>query len=327
MRTSSKKDARRALKPVHVLRSDQFTPATLRKLFRLADSYERRLDQDPMGVRNDFPGHILVNTFYEPSTRTRMSFALAASHLGLVVHGTENAREFSSAIKGESDQDTARILASYRPSILVVRHDQDVGPAHMAEVSRVPVINAGAGKGEHPTQALLDLYTIVKKKGRIDGLVIAIGGDLKHGRTARSLAFMLCKYRPAKLIFVAPASMQIGKDVLGCLEKAGISYERTADLCRALPYADVVYWTRVQKERMSKKAYARVRDRFIIGPPEMALMKEDAILMHPLPRHREVRKEVDDDPRAWYFEQAKNGLYIRMALIAMLLTGTLRLPP
>lgn len=324
MSASTIKRARRVA-PVHILRSDQFSASVLAEIFREADRMEYALDHHPGKLRSRFRGHTLVNTFYEPSTRTRLSFAFAASHLGLVVHGTENAKEFSSAIKGESDEHTAFVISSYRPSLLVVRHHSADGPAHMAAVSPVPVINAGAAAEQHPTQALLDLYTIRKKKGRINGLTVVIGGDLKHGRTARSLASMLSLYRPRRIIFVSPEQVRMGEDILVRLRQRGIAYEQTSDLHKALPQADVVYWTRVQKERMKKQEYQRIKDRFVIGLPEMQLMKKEAILMHPLPIDGEIRPEVRKDPRAWYFKQAENGLYIRMALIAMLLTGKLKL--
>lgn len=311
----------------HVLRSDQFTRQELEKVFRLAARYESMLRSAPQKLRKQFAGKTLVNMFYEPSTRTRMSFAFAASHLGVTVHGTENAKEFSSAIKGETPEDTARMLGGYFPDLIVVRHNRKRGPERMASVSRVPIINAGAGRGEHPTQALLDLYTIWKKKGRIDGLTVVIGGDLKNGRTARSLASMLCLYRPARIIFVSPKQVRMGKDVLARLKEKEIAYEQVSILNGALAKADVVYWTRVQKERMPEGLYKRIKDRFIIGLPQVQRMKQDAILMHPLPRVNEIRKAVDGNHRAHYFKQAENGLYVRMALIALLLRRQLKLRP
>ncbi len=198
----------------------------------------------------------------------------------------------------------------------------DVGASkRAAAVSPVPVINAGDGPGQHPTQALLDLYTINKELGRVDGLRIAMVGDLANGRTVRSLSYLLSKYDGVELVFVAPPAVAMGRDIKAHLEERGVAYAETEDLESVLPQVDVVYQTRIQKERFGGRLaeYRRVSGIYVMDTRTMALMRPDAVLMHPLPRVGEISPEVDRDPRAAYFRQAQNGLYIRMALLSMLL--------
>ena len=313
--------------PLHVLRAGDFTVPMNDRLFTRAREYEERFWKDRKGLAQTHEGMILFNIFYEESSRTIASFAAAAMHLGMKVHSTQNAGQTSSAAKGESLPDTIRIMDGYLPDILVLRHPADDGAAVAAKFSAVPVINGGSGRGEHPTQAHTDVYTIEKRMGRIDGLTIIIGGDLMNGRTARSLALMLSMYRPAKIIFVSPLEVPMGSDVTARLTERGISFTETDDLRSALPEADVVYWTRVQKERMPPELYGKIKDRFIIGQQQLALMPEHAMLMHPLPRVGEiVPEEVDHDPRAGFFEQAHNGMWVRAALISSILDRTLYAP-
>lgn len=310
--------------PLHVLSSSQFTLAMLGRLFDAATIYERRFHEDRRGLGRTHEGMLLVNLFYEKSTRTIGSFASAAAHLGMHVHSTADAAQTSSVAKGESLPDTIRITCGYMPDIIVLRHPHDKGAEDAAQVSTVPIINGGSGRGEHPTQALLDVYTIIRRMEKIDGLRIIIGGDLGSGRTARSLALMLSMYKPVEIIFVSPGESPMGRDVIDHLKERGIRFTETQELHDALKDADVVYWTRVQKERMPPELYEKIKDRFIIGKREMNLLPKHAILMHPLPRVGEIiAEEVDNDSRARYFEQAENGLWIRMALISSILHGTL----
>lgn len=264
-------------------------------------------------------GRILATLFYEPSTRTRLSFESAMLRLGGQVISTENAREFSSAIKGESVEDTVRIVAGYADGI-VIRHHEQGAAARAAKVSPVPIINGGDGPGEHPTQALLDLYTIHHELGTVDGLTIALVGDLRYGRAARSLALLLAMSRDTRLLFVAPPAVPMGTDVKDNLTSRNVPWEDIGDLNTALEQADVVYQTRIQRERFATSAEARAAEgHYVITPESMDHMKRRSILLHPLPRVDEIAPEVDSDPRAAYFRQAQNGVYVRMALLHQLL--------
>ncbi len=249
-----------------------------------------------------------------------MSFGAAAKHLGLDVVNTENARDFSSAIKGETLEDTVRVLGEYHPDLIVLRHFETGAAERAAHVSAVPIVNAGDGRGQHPTQALLDLYTIQQAHGRLDGLTVVIGGDLANGRTVRSLAYLLAKYERVRLIFVAPSVLAIGDDMKAYLTRKHVSFSEELNLDRALQRADVVYWTRIQQERLAPDVrYEDVVHQYTIGTPQLRQMKSSAILMHPLPRVNEISTEVDLDPRALYFHQAGNGMFLRMALMSAIL--------
>lgn len=296
----------------HVLESQQFDTPLIDQLFKRADEFRVLLDKKDPSLANVLKGEMMFTIFYEPSTRTRMSFAAAAQHLGMEVVTTENARDFSSAVKGETLEDSIRVMCQYQPSLIVLRHHEDGAANKAAAVSTVPIINAGDGTGQHPTQALLDLYTINKEIGRLEGLNIIIGGDLAHGRTARSLAYLLAKYPNNKITFVAPEVLKIDEDIKQYLTRHKIDFQETDDIKAALPKADVVYWTRVQKERFDS---SKLKDSFAIGLEEMKLLPKKSVLLHPLPRIDEISHEVDEDPRAAYFRQAGNGMFIRMALI------------
>jgi aspartate carbamoyltransferase catalytic subunit len=239
--------------------------------------------------------------------------------LGGNVISTENAREFSSAIKGETVEDTVRIVGGYADAI-VIRHHEQAAAHRAAAVSSVPIVNAGDGHGEHPTQALLDLYTINNELGRIDGLRVALVGDLRFGRTARSLARLLRLTIGSELIFVAPPAVPMGDDVRRELIGADVPFHDEADLDAVLPHVDVVYQTRVQKERFLTAAdYEAARGRYVIDAAAMRRLNPRAVLLHPLPRVDEIATDVDADPRAAYFRQAHNGVYIRMALLEQVL--------
>jgi aspartate carbamoyltransferase catalytic subunit len=266
-------------------------------------------------------GRILATLFYEPSTRTRLSFESAMMRLGGHVISTENAREFSSAIKGETVEDTVRIVAGYADAI-VIRHFEQGAAARAASVATIPIINGGDGPGEHPTQALLDLYTIKHELGRIDGLKVALVGDLRYGRAARSLALLFRLTTGTELYFVSPSNVPMGDDVRRALTAQGISYRDESNLAAVLPEVDVVYQTRIQRERFETTGdYEAARGIYVIGEEAMGRMRDGAILLHPLPRVDEIAPEVDADPRAAYFRQAHNGVYIRMALLDLLLNA------
>jgi aspartate carbamoyltransferase catalytic subunit len=262
----------------------------------------------------------MATLFYEPSTRTRFSFESAMHRLGGSVVSTENAAEFSSVAKGETLEDTVRILNGYA-DVLVLRHHEVGSAKRAASVSRIPVINAGDGAGQHPTQALLDLYTIHKEIGSIDGLRIAMVGDLAQGRTVRSLAYLLSKFQNIRIYFAAPPLLKMKEDILDHLREKRVWYTEETDLDKVLPEVNVVYQTRIQKERFGDRIadYEQCRGVYLINAESLRLMKADAIVMHPLPRLEEISMEVDRDPRAAYFRQAQNGLYVRMALLTMVL--------
>ena len=259
-------------------------------------------------------GVILAALFYEPSTRTRFSFEAAMHRLGGQVLTAENATRASSAAKGESLEDAIRVLSGYADAI-VLRHPEVGAATRAGHVASVPVINAGDGAGHHPTQALLDLYTIRKELGRLDHLRVGLMGDLRNGRTVRSLAILLSRFPGNELVLISPPGLRMGDDVLGSLD--GTSIRETADLAGVVADLDVLYQTRIQAERFeSAEAYERYRGVYIVTTEVMRELPEHAILMHPLPRVGEIDSQVDADPRAAYFRQARNGLWIRMAVLA-----------
>jgi aspartate carbamoyltransferase catalytic subunit len=294
----------------------QFDRPGIERLFASAD----RMRELPRSTA-PLAGLTLATIFYEPSTRTRLSFETAMHRLGGNVISTENAREFSSAIKGETVEDTVRIVGGYADAIVIRHYEQ--GSAHRAAVvSAVPILNAGDGPGEHPTQALLDLYTIQHELGRIDGLRVALVGDLRYGRTARSLARLIRLTSGTELVFVSPPAVPMGADIRAELDAAGIPYRDEPDLDAVLPEVDVIYQTRVQKERFdSPEEYEQARGQYVIDERSMRLLRPEAIVLHPLPRVDEIATGVDADPRAAYFRQAHNGVYIRMALLDHVLGG------
>ncbi len=305
----------------HILKSQQFDRGFLERLFRSTDEFRREFD-DAKGrkrLTGHFAGRLLFSIFYEESTRTRFSFEAAASHLGMKVVSTENAQEFSSAAKGETLEDTIRVLCRYRPDVIVLRHNEVGGAERAALVSPVPIINAGDGGGQHPTQALIDIYTIIRERGRVDGLTVVIGGDLAYGRTVRSLTYLLAKFKGVSIIFVAPPEVRIGEDIKRHLGEHRVQFREETSLAQALPLADVVYWTRLQRERMPEGIYKAVKERYVISAAEILRMRPNAVILHPLPRAGEITAEVDVDPRAAYFRQAGNGLFLRMALLGWVL--------
>ena len=300
----------------HVIESQQFSRPLLEELLDRAEEMKAQ----PHHFSGRLNGQVMAALFYEPSTRTRLSFEAAMLRLGGRTVGTDNAREFSSAAKGETLEDTVRILGGYA-DVIVLRHHEEGAAARAAAVSDVPVINAGDGKGQHPTQALLDLYTIRDELGHIDGIRIAMVGDLANGRTVRSLAYLLSKFRDIRIWFVAPPQVAMRDDIKAHLDEHHVAWVESEDLDAVLPQVDVIYQTRIQKERFSDEAsYLALKGIYRIDGSTLARMRKDAIVMHPLPRVDEIAPEVDADPRAAYFRQARNGLFIRMALLDKLLS-------
>jgi aspartate carbamoyltransferase len=258
--------------------------------------------------------HVTANLFYETSTRTNSSFTAAMYRLGGGVINITDVHNTSVA-KGETLEDTVRMLAGYADAI-VIRHSEVGSMKRAAAVSSVPIINGGEGVGEHPTQSLLDLYTIYQEKGTIDGLTITMLGDLKYGRTPHSLAKILNNF-DVTLNFVSPASLPFPDDLKQQLKN---KFSETTSLGDVVSESDVIYATRIQKERIADPAeYEQIGDSYHVTKETLAQMKQDAIIMHPLPRVDEITTDVDDDPRAAYFRQAENGLYLRMALFDMLI--------
>jgi aspartate carbamoyltransferase catalytic subunit len=296
----------------HVIESQQFTVPLLQDLFARSREMERLVRR---GGTQDYRDKIMVTLFYEPSTRTRFSFEAAMCRLGGHVLSTEQARAFSSEVSGEQLEDTIRIMAGVS-NVIVLRHTDVGGAARAAAVSPVPVINAGDGNGgQHPTQALLDLYTIWRERGSLDGLSIAMVGELDRGRTVRSLAYLLSKFDRVKLYFVSPPEVQMQADILEHLDRHGVWFEQIPDISRVIGAVDVLYQTRIRPERLGDRAHL---SRYALDSGVVRLMKADAMILHPLPRTVELDTIVDADPRARYFQQATNGLFVRMALLTML---------
>jgi aspartate carbamoyltransferase catalytic subunit len=259
---------------------------------------------------------LMATLFYEPSTRTRVCFEAAMHRLGGQVCSTEQAKLFSSEVAGEQLEDTIRIISGYA-DVIVLRHSEKGGAARAASVSAVPVINAGDGSGgQHPTQALLDLYTIFRERRTLDGLSIAMVGELDRGRTVRSLTYLLSKFDRVKMYFVSPAEVQMKMDILEHLEERDICYAQETELDRVIGEVDVVYVTQIHPGRMPDQQRLQ---KYFMDTSVLRKMRPNSMIMHPLPRTVELDKTVDDDPRAFYFQQAKNGLFVRMALLTMLL--------
>jgi aspartate carbamoyltransferase catalytic subunit len=300
------------MKLEHVVESQQFTVPLLLELFERSRSMERVVAR---GGTRDYDDKIMATLFYEPSTRTRFSFEAAMHRLGGKVLSTEQAKAFSSEIEGEQLEDTIRILSGYA-DVIVVRHHEAGGAKRAAKVSSVPIVNAGDGRGgQHPTQALLDLYTIHRERRSLDGLSIAIIGELDEGRTARSLTYLLSKFDRVKIYFVSPPEVQMRPDILEHLEEHQVWYALERDVSKVLGEVDVVYQTRLRPERLADRGE---QARYNLDAKLLSALRRDAMILHPLPRTVEIDKAVDDDPRALYFRQARNGLFVRMALLTML---------
>ncbi len=302
----------------HLTESQQLSVDILFDLFSKAD----KLREFPKDFADILKGKVLATLFYEPSTRTRFSFESAMLKLGGQVLGTENAKEFSSASKGESLEDSIRVIAQYVDAI-AMRHSVEGSAKIAADVSPVPVINAGDGRGQHPTQALLDVYTIKRELGRLNHLKIAMVGDLATGRTVRSLCYLLAKFTDSiEIIFVSPENLKMKDDIKQYLQRNNISFTESTNLNEVLQLADIVYMTRIQKERMSPQDYQKAKSKFIITKENLQLVRQDARILHPLPHVEEIDLPIEienTDKRVAYFRQAENGLYARMALLLHLL--------
>jgi aspartate carbamoyltransferase catalytic subunit len=295
----------------HLVETQQFDRESIQTLFKLAESLEGKREES-------LKGKILATIFYEPSTRTRLSFESAMMRLGGNVISVESARETSSDAKGETLEDTIRIVNQYSDAI-VLRHPEIGSAVRATVVSKVPIINGGDGAGQHPTQALYDLYTINREIGKIDGIHVALVGDLKYGRAARSIAYLLGKY-DVQVTFVSPPELKMGDDIKEYLTERNISYEENEDLKGAMQNADVVYQTRIQKERFSSSAeYEKLKGVYVIDRALADSMKEGAIIIHPLPRVGEIAEDVDDSPHAVYFKQVGYGVVVRMAILKTIL--------
>ncbi|KAL6659159.1 hypothetical protein ACP70R_003199 [Stipagrostis hirtigluma subsp. patula] len=305
-----------------VIEAQQFDREALNEIFEVAremEAVERGSHGAPSRV---LEGYLMATLFYEPSTRTRLSFEAAMRRLGGEVLTTENAREFSSAAKGETLEDTIRTVEGYS-DIIVLRHFESGAARRAADTADIPVINAGDGPGQHPTQALLDVYTIKREIGTLDGIKLGLVGDLANGRTVRSLAFLIAKYQNIKIYFVSPEVVKMKDDIKDYLNSQGVEWEESSDLLEVASKCDVIYQTRIQKERFGERIdlYEAARGKYIVDKKVLDVLPKHAVIMHPLPRLDEITVDVDSDPRAAYFRQAKNGLYIRMALLKLLLVG------
>ena len=299
----------------HLMNPLDFSVEELDKLFDLANDIEN----NPAKYAESCKRKKLATCFYEPSTRTRLSFEAAMINLGGSVLGFAGA-DSSSASKGESVSDTIRIISNYA-DICAMRHPKEGAPLVAATKSKIPVINAGDGGHQHPTQTLTDLLTIRSLKGRLDNITIGLCGDLKFGRTVHSLIHALVRYENVKFVLISPEELRIPEYIReDVLEEHGVEYKEVERLEDAIGELDVLYMTRVQRERFfNEEDYIRLKDFYVLNKAKLELAKDDMLILHPLPRVNEIAVEVDDDPRAVFFKQAKYGVYVRMALILTLL--------
>jgi len=295
----------------HLLETQQFDRDALKKLFALASEMEDHRD-------DSLHGKILATLFFEPSTRTRLSFESAMFRLGGQVITTENANEMSSSVKGETIEDTIRVVSHYADAI-VIRHPEIGAAERAAAVSDVPIINGGDGAGQHPTQALLDLYTIERELGRVDGAHVVIVGDLRYYRSARSLAYLLGKYKDVHVTGISLPELSMSDELKEYLKENGVTYQEMDSLPDAMKEADVIYQTRIQKERLTEESYKKAKGQYVIDRSMADSMPDKAIIIHPLPRVEEIMPEVDDSPHAVYFRQVGYGVMVRMALLKQLL--------
>ena len=299
----------------HLIDPLDFTREETLRLLDLAD----RIHDDPAAYQEVAARKRLASLFYEPSTRTRLSFESAMLNLGGQVIGFPDGG-VSSASKGETVADTIRIVSCYA-NIAAMRHPKEGAPLRASRYSRIPVINAGDGGHSHPTQTLLDMMTIRRRKGRLVGLTIGFCGDLKFGRTVHSLIKSLARWDHMRFVLISPDELRLPDYIISeVLDARGIPYVETRDLEKALPELDILYMTRVQRERFfNEEDYIRLKNSYVLTRAKLAAAPADMAVLHPLPRVNEITLDVDDDPRAAYFEQAQNGVYMRMALIMTLL--------
>lgn len=300
----------------NLLDCKKFTKESLMELFELAS----KIKAHPENYTEELKNKVVAVMFFEPSTRTRMSFEAAIQRLGGKMIVTENGKENSSARKGESLEDTIRVLDKYA-DVIVMRHSRDDAAVAADRVSRVPIINAGSGKSEHPTQALLDVFTIMNKRGSVDGTKLAILGDLKYGRTTHSLLQLISLFDNIEVFGLSKKEFMLPQEYIDFLSSKGIKYtvcESFEDLPRDL---DVLYHTRIQSERFEGDFG---KEEYIINKEVLNTFSDKVMVLHPLPRNEEISTDIDDDPRAMYFEQAENGMYIRMAVLKDILVDSKR---
>jgi aspartate carbamoyltransferase len=304
------------LKNKDILAAEQFSQDEVWLILKTAEEIEQELETKRSLDR--LPGYILATLFYEPSTRTRLSFEAAMHRLGGDVISVAAAKASSSAAKGESLADTARTVEQYADGI-VIRHPEIGSAQEMANAASVPVFNAGDGAGQHPTQALLDTYTIWKEHGRLEDLTVALIGDLKHGRTVHSLSTLLSLF-DIRLIFVSPAALAMPPEITESLRAKGLEVTESEDLQEAVSQSDVLYVTRIQAERFEDpNEYERLKSSYIVDRGVVEAGKEGMVVMHPLPRVNELNPDVDSLAGAAYFRQMRNGIYVRMALLSLAL--------
>lgn len=296
----------------HVLTAKQYTKETLEELFTLTDD----IKNNPQKYAKTLDGKIVAVMFYEPSTRTRLSFETAALRLGGQLISTENASANSSGKKGETLEDTVKILQGYADAI-VIRHSSDTWPQDAIKVAQVPILNAGAGKGEHPTQALLDVYTIREHRKTLDGVKVAILGDLLNGRTIHSLLRLVSLYNNVEVYGLSKECFALPQEYIDMLSARGIEYKKCNNFDDIPKDVDILYHTRIQSERFEGDFG---KEEYIINKEVLNKFSENTIVLHPLPRNEEIATDIDDDPRAMYFKQAHNGLYVRMALFVQALS-------
>ena len=299
----------------HVLSCEQFNREEIDSLFKLTD----HIRENEKAYDGSISDKVVATLFYEPSTRTRLSFEAAILRLGGKNISTENAQEMSSAIKGESLEDTIRVAHAYADAI-IMRHPEIDSATRAAAASNVPVINAGAGSGEHPTQALLDAYTIYKNKGKLDGISVAILGDLLYGRTIHSLIKLLSLYENITIYGLSIPSLALSDDYIKYIEDRGVKYVKVESLKELPSDLDIIYQTRTQTERFENTGIKA--EEIIINTEIMKHFGPDTLILHPLPRRHEICPEVDNDPRAKYFEQSLNGMYVRMGLLYEILVNS-----
>lgn len=290
---------------------NQFTKENLQELFDLAD----QMKKNPENFTETLKGKLIAVMFFEPSTRTRMSFEAAIERLGGKMIITENGKENSSARKGESLEDTIKILAGYTDAI-VMRHSNDNSAKIAESVSKVPIINAGSGKSEHPTQSLLDMYTIREKRGSFDGIKVGILGDLKYGRTIHSLIEVLSLYNNVEIYALSKNAFELQEEYIEFMKEHNMKYKKCNSFDDMPKDVDVLYHTRIQSERFEGDFG---KEEFIINKKVLDTFSKDTIVLHPLPRNEEISTDIDDDERAKYFKQAENGMWVRMALLAKIL--------
>ena len=298
----------------HVIESQQFDLDYLQKVFKLTDAIKK----NPGNFESELAGKSVALIFYETSTRTRMSFEAAALKMGARTVHTENARDFSSVSKGESLEDTIKVISHYC-DFLILRHNEDNSSKRAVKFSKVPLINGGSGSEQHPTQALLDVYTIFSSFKRLDRLNVMIVGDLLRGRTCSSLIYLLSKYQGNRFFFVSPPNCRLGEPLRRHLVEHGQDFVEIEKMEPAMKHIDVVYMTRIQKERFeSPLEYEQTKGSYILDAQHAEALPEKSIILHPLPRIDEIHPEVDANPRAKYFEQVANGVHVRMALLKIL---------